>query len=246
LELRESRELAIQAVVQLPGFRSARDPSRSLKVRANKRSREYVAGVQRERLIDAVVQVVVENGYESAHIKVICQRAGVGLNTFYEHFRSKEQLFLAAYDAGVGVLFRLTSEAYLEGQVPWRKRVEAGLGAFLQTLADNPLFARYFVIEIHKAGDEGQARVDGSIAAAAAMFTNVQPAPGLNVPADELVPIVVGAMYERIYVHIREGKIVELPQLLPVLTEFAAHVFTTADFGPAQPQKGKGGRSNAE
>jgi AcrR family transcriptional regulator len=194
-----------------------------------------VGNVQRGRLIDAFVQIVAENGYESAGIKLICQRAGVALNTFYDHFRSKEQLFLAAYDLGVDMLFRATSAAFLAADQPWRDRVDAGLGTFLQMLADNPSFARFFALEIHQAGEEARNRIDASIEAASAMFSNVQPAPGVNIPEIELVPLIVGAIYEQIYVYIRTGRTRELPRLTPILVEFAAHLLSTADFGRAEP-----------
>ncbi|HEY1828603.1 MAG TPA: TetR/AcrR family transcriptional regulator [Acidimicrobiales bacterium] len=219
------------SVVQLPGYRSPLEPSRALKAGTSLRPREFVSEVQRDRLIDAFVQVVVEQGFESAWIKTICRRAGVAFNTFYELYRSKEELLLTAYDAGVAVLFNVTSAAYFSDDVPWRRRVEVGLGTFLQTLADNPIFARFFAIEIHKAGPHGQARVDQSIEAASAMFTNVEAAPGLAIPATELVPLVVGSIYEQIYFYIRSGRISELPSLNPTLTTFAAHMFTNADFG---------------
>src|SRR5580658_508353 len=90
--------------VVLPGTRSPRDPARSLPPGGHGLSREHVAEVQRDRLVDAIVQVVADKGYDGATVKAIVHQAGVGLNTFYEHFRSKEDLFLAAYDRGVPTL----------------------------------------------------------------------------------------------------------------------------------------------
>ena len=116
----------------LPGTRSPLDPSRALKVGGHGLPREHVRQVQRDRLIDGFVQVVVEEGYDRAGIKAICRRAGVAFNTFYEYFETKEELFLIAYDAGVTILFDRVAQG-----VPGRRRpVErAGRGGHQRVLA---------------------------------------------------------------------------------------------------------------
>jgi AcrR family transcriptional regulator len=212
-------------VVVLPGLRTARDPARALKIGTQQHSRVHVAEMQRERLMDAFVQVVADNGYESAGIKLVCQRAGVAFSTFYVHFRSKEHLFLAAYDAGVEILFKVAGDAYLAGDVPWRQRVEAGLGSFLQTLSDNPAFARFFSVEVHKVGPEARRRIDDSFESAFGMFMNATPSRGLAIPVEELGPLVIGGIYSRIHTYIRTGRARELPDLRGTLTEFAVAVF---------------------
>lgn len=211
--------------IQLPGSRSPRDPERLLRFGVQHHSRAHVAAMQQERLIDAFVQLVAEYGYEAVGIKRLCQEAGVAFNTFYEHYRSKEQLFLAAYDMGVEVLFDVAGEAYLAGDVPWRDRVEAGLLSFLQVLADNPAFARFFALEVHKAGPEARGRIDGAFEAAFGMFLNATPTRGLALPVEELGPLVIGGVYSRIYTYIRTGRVRDLPSLCPVLVEFALAVF---------------------
>lgn len=214
----------------LPGSRDPRDLARAIPPGARGYSREEIATLQRERLIDAVVQVVAEFGYEQTGVKAIAERAGVGLNTFYEHFDSKLALCLAAYDCGVASLFEAVSAAFSAGSGrAWRDRIQSGLQALLRGLAQNPDFARYFSVEIHKAGSEGQARVFEAFSAAAVMFERVEPVPGSPIPALHLVPLVVGGVYTRLYYYIAIGKTNRLPSLVPVLTEFAVAVF-----GPAQ------------
>lgn len=50
----------------------------------------------RGRLIDAAVEVFVEEGLQGASVESICTRAGFTRGAFYSNFSSKEQLFLAA------------------------------------------------------------------------------------------------------------------------------------------------------
>lgn len=51
---------------------------------------------KREQLIDAATAVFNERGYHAAGIDTILARAGVAKMTLYKHFRSKDELILAA------------------------------------------------------------------------------------------------------------------------------------------------------
>jgi AcrR family transcriptional regulator len=209
----------------LPGTRSPLDPSRALKVGGHGQPREHVMQVQRDRLIDGFVQVVAEEGYDGAGIKSICRRAGVAFNTFYEYFDTKEELFLVAYDAGVNMLFDRVGEAYLAGDVSWAERVEAGIGEFLQILVDNQPFARFFAIEAVKVGPNVMKRVDEDFERSFAMFAGATPNPGLSMPVSDLVPLVIGGIYARVYSYIRANRFDRLLELRPVLAEFAMASF---------------------
>ena len=206
--------------IKLPGFRSPLDPSRALRVGGRGLPREHVTQVQQERIIDAFVQVVAENGYEGAGIKAICRRAGVAFNTFYEFFATKEQLFLSTFDTGVEILLESAGTAFRSGDAPWEIRVETSIRVFLQILADNPSFARFAVVEVHKVGPDAMFRVNRQFEAAYTMFSDVEPAPGLSMTTPELLPLVIGGIYARIYSYIHTGRTEHLPELLPNFMEF--------------------------
>jgi AcrR family transcriptional regulator len=54
---------------------------------------------QRERLIDAMVELCTHGGYHEVSITECCSHAGVSSESFYEQFQGKEECFLAAYEA---------------------------------------------------------------------------------------------------------------------------------------------------
>src|SRR6187455_2663699 len=58
--------------------------------------REFVAHNQRERLIAGLAEAVAENGYAGTTIAHIPRQAAVSRRTFYEHFSSKDECFIAA------------------------------------------------------------------------------------------------------------------------------------------------------
>jgi AcrR family transcriptional regulator len=52
----------------------------------------------RERLLHALLSLIVERGYEKTTVQDILDRAEVGRATFYEHFRGKEDLLGSGID----------------------------------------------------------------------------------------------------------------------------------------------------
>lgn len=51
---------------------------------------------RREHLIDTAIALFAERGYHATGIDTILERAGVSKKTLYRHFRSKDELILAA------------------------------------------------------------------------------------------------------------------------------------------------------
>ena len=52
----------------------------------------------RHALQDALIQLILENGYDSVTIEEITDRADLGRTTFYLHFKDKEELLMHAID----------------------------------------------------------------------------------------------------------------------------------------------------
>src|SRR3954447_10552647 len=104
-----------------------------------------------------MAEVVAAKGYSATTVADVIADAGVSRRTFYEHFRDKEDCFLAAYDTGVEVLLETVREAG-DGIDDPLERTRARVRAYLETLAAEPAFARTFEIEIAAAGPRAQAR----------------------------------------------------------------------------------------
>jgi len=62
----------------------------------------------RTKLLDAALRVVRTKGYNATRIEDICAEAGLTKGSFFHHFKSKDELALAAvehYDSGSSALF---------------------------------------------------------------------------------------------------------------------------------------------
>ena len=114
---------------------------------------------QRERIIRAAAMVTGERGYASLSIPAITRVARVSNETFYQHFRSTEEAFIAAVEKlGLRVLARIVKA--VDTKDTWAEAIRAGgeeLGAYL---AENPALARLLFVEAFGAGQATVERVD--------------------------------------------------------------------------------------
>ncbi len=56
--------------------------------------------VQRTRKVlqDALIELIVEKGFDKVTVQDVIQRANVGRSTFYSHFKDTEDLFLSGFE----------------------------------------------------------------------------------------------------------------------------------------------------
>jgi AcrR family transcriptional regulator len=112
-----------------------------------------VAESQRERMLDAIVELVAAHGYAGTTVGGIAAKAGVSRTTFYEQFESKEDCFRAAYDAVCGQIVQAIA-ARAGGIEDKREQLRAGIEAYLEYGAERPAAAATFIVEVHRAGPE--------------------------------------------------------------------------------------------
>lgn len=182
-------------------------------------SREFVARSQRERLLNAVVEVVAEHGYNGATIAKIVTDASVSRRAFYEHFSGKEECFAAAYEV-VSVHLRDSMLAAAEPYEEWPRRLRAELATLLKAFAADPALARFWLIEPLAAGGEIADLYRASMRALAAILRpepSDEPPPGSTAHAREQA--LVGGLTTLIVRRLGAGEPEDLPDLLPDLLE---------------------------
>jgi AcrR family transcriptional regulator len=168
-------------------------------------------------MLDAIVQAVAAKGYAPTTVADVVSRAGVSRKTFYEHFRDKEECFLAAYDEGVAILMDQIRRA-AEGQTSFLERMRARVRAYLSLLAEEPAFARAYLIEIFAAGPAALERRREVHARFAQMGRDMHAEARRKFPELPEVPPEVfvgafGAIYELLYTYVSEGRTADLLEL---------------------------------
>lgn len=211
------------------------------------------AGPQRARLLEAITLVVAEKGYVAATVADVVRAARVSRGTFYAEFASKEECFLEAYRYGVDVLVdrisaatraagevarssdaadrgagaaRISATAGRAGQSGWQAELRAGLRAYLEALAGEPLFARTHMLELHAAGPRAQAERDSALRRFAARYRRsfeaaAKERPELLVPSDDLLFILAAGVDQLVCARVREAPLERLPALEDTLVQAA-------------------------
>jgi AcrR family transcriptional regulator len=191
-------------------------------------SRQFIASNQRERLLDAIANVVAQKGYAATRVADITEYAGVSRKTFYELFTDKEDCFLAAYDAITALLMdRMAKGLAAVAGRSWEEQVSALLGEFLRFLAAEPAFARMCIVEVLGSGPKGLARRDQAIEAFFPVVDQIpRSQPGAERWLSELTPMfVTGGILEVVYAAIRRGETESLPELEDDLTRLAFRAY---------------------
>ena len=119
--------------------------------------RAVVHEVQRGRLLDALAEVIAEEGYLDTTVHKILKRAGISRRTFYEIFTDNEDCFLAAYQEAADHVIVLVQRACRLGGAP-NIRIENSLRAILEFAEREPQVARMCIVEVMAAGEEARKR----------------------------------------------------------------------------------------
>jgi AcrR family transcriptional regulator len=192
-----------------------------------------IGRAQRDRIVRAMIAATSELGYANAMIADVVRRARVSRKAFYEHFADKESCLLAAAEVGTGLMFSRIERAVRQEslEIDPVRPLRAGLRAYLCFLADEPEFARVFLIE----GVAGGLDANASFAAAHerlaelnrrwyAEVRRINPA-WPPVPDDAYVAL-VGAVHELAASRVRSGRFTELVELEDVVVALHLTVLT--------------------
>lgn len=185
--------------------------------------RDVVVRSQRERMVEAMVDVVAEKGYTESTVADIISAAGVSRATFYEQFADKEDCFVAAYGTVMERMLSFVADGFdRDGSEDWVIQVRGGLGALLTYLAGNPVAARVGIVEGFGAGARARDRYQQAVSA---FFPFLDAARNLVDQPDriptQVARVVVGGVSALIFNEASEGRAADLPRLLPEMMYLA-------------------------
>jgi AcrR family transcriptional regulator len=184
---------------------------------------------QRNRIHQAMIEVVSQRGYPETRVVDVIGVAGVSRKTFYELFDSKEDCFLAAYDVLLENLLAEATEAFESTlDAPWAERVCAALEVLLEHLARHPEEARFAIVEVLAAGPKALARRDSALRQFTGFLEAGRSETTVELPGITSVAI-AGGINELLYSEILHGAVGRLPSRLPDLMFWIALPFLGAD-----------------
>jgi AcrR family transcriptional regulator len=149
----------------------------------------------------------------------------VSLQAFYEHFADKEDAFLVAYEIGHAKALACAERAYAAAG-EWQLGVRAGLAALFGFLAEEPAFARLALVDALVATARTAERANLGVAAFAKMLVpRVDEAPGRGAVSPVTIEAIAGGIFDLCLHYAFQGRIGELPELVPSATYIALAPF---------------------
>ncbi len=93
---------------------------------------------RRELLLDTALEMFATDGFANTRIEELCQRAEVGNKAFYEHFRTKEECYVALLRRCTDRTINQVVAAIPEHDVDEETTTRALVGALAHALTDDP------------------------------------------------------------------------------------------------------------
>jgi AcrR family transcriptional regulator len=173
----------------------------------------FVAHNQRERIFDAIADLTAAHGYPALSLEEIAARAAISLQTFYTHFASKEEAFLATYEVGHAKAIAIVNQALVR-EPSWIGAVRAGVRALLELLASEPSYAHLACVDVMVAYPRLATRADEANDSYARLLDlrigEGAPSPGTAPVVGEAI---VGGVYELLHDYVLRGRVRRLPEL---------------------------------
>jgi AcrR family transcriptional regulator len=216
----------------LPGL------SRGLPTGDHNLPRGFVEHNQRERIFDAIANLTAAHGYPALGLEDIAAQAAISLQTFYGHFESKEEAFIATYEVGHARAQTVCAEAFA-AQRDWIAGVRAGIAALFEFLAMEPAYAHLACVDIVLAFPHLTERTQRSTSSYAELLdfgiASYRRAGGGNGAAPRGGPpmvaseAIVGGIFELMYDYVARGLTERLPELAGHATYIALTPFLGAE-----------------
>ncbi len=170
-------------------------------------------------------------GYHETTVSLIGRRAAVSKSDFYKHFESKDDCFVAAYDAAIErIRERVLSACEAAAGEAWSDRVHAAIAALLDLFDEEAGLASMVLVEGLRAGrgvyDRYQAALDSFVGILAEGAPRPQVGEEVPEATDEAV---IGGIASLLGRRILSGEGERLSELFPEILEFTLASYLGAE-----------------
>jgi hypothetical protein len=171
---------------------------------------------ERERLLEAMLEEMVEKGCHGAEVRAALRRAELD-GEWLTAFPDRDACLFAAYEQLTERLYRTAVERGQDGE-EWPQRVRYGLEYLLEELADSPALAQLLTRTFPSISPDARGRYQAFVEGFAPLlrggreFSRMGP----ELPA-EVEMLAVGAAEALVFEEIAAGRAEQLPALGPAI-----------------------------
>ncbi len=169
---------------------------------------------QRDRILEAVLLVSAEQGFEATPVRELIAAACLTSKAFYTSFASKEDAWTVAFEQAFSQLYLAGWRAARAAEEP--DQIAAAIGACLDYLASEPRRARLLLVDAATAGRTALPAIDEALDAGTRLVAR---ALGETALPKVVAPAMTGGIAELAAGWILEGRAAQLPELRGPLIE---------------------------
>jgi AcrR family transcriptional regulator len=169
---------------------------------------------QRDRILEAVLLVSAEQGFEATPVRELIAAAGLTSKAFYASFSSKEEAWTVAFEQAFSQLYLAGWRAARAAERP--DQVAAAIGACLDYLASEPRRARLLLVDAATAGRAALPAIDEALDVGTRLVAR---ALGDTELPKVVAPAMTGGIAELAAGWILDGRAAQLPELRGPLIE---------------------------
>ncbi|GAA4629630.1 TetR/AcrR family transcriptional regulator [Actinoallomurus vinaceus] len=181
----------------------------------HRRDQEHMAtasddtGGFRRRLLDGLAASIADKGYRTTTVADVVRRARTSRRTFYEHFASKEECFVALLtDANTGMIRQIS--ASVDQTAPWRDQVRQAVEAWIAGAESEPSLTLSWIRDVPSLGDAARRLQRDMMEAFATMIqtlcdTDELRAAGVGPVSRQLAIMLLGGLRELTATTVEDG-----------------------------------------
>lgn len=164
----------------------------------------------RTRLLDGLAASIAEDGYRSTTVADIVRRARTSRRTFYEHFASKEECFIALLTTANAEMIRLITAA-VDPKAPWSIQVRQAVEAWIACAESRPAIMLSWIRDVPSLGTASRQLQRDMMESFIAMVqtlcdTEELRAEGVQPVPRKLATILLGGLRELIATTVEDGQ----------------------------------------
>ena len=188
----------------------------------------------RQRLLDGMIEAIRERGFRELTVADVVRHARTSRRTFYEHFASKQDCFIALLRESNAAMVRQIA-AGVDPHAPWHLQVRQAIEAWIASMQAEPAVTLSWIREVPALGDDARQLQRESLEAFIVLVqaltdTAELRAVGIVPPPRQFAVILLGGLRELIATTVEDGGDIS------DITEVAVHA-TVAMLGPRQESK---------
>ncbi|MEU2039033.1 TetR/AcrR family transcriptional regulator [Nocardia niwae] len=163
----------------------------------------------RRRLLDAMAVTLGERGYQDSTVADVVRHARTSRRTFYEHFTSKQDCFIALLTEHHKEMIQRI-DAAVDPHMPWRTQVRQAIEAWIRTAREEPSLTLSWIRVVPALGDDTRQLQREVGEAFVTLIQKLADTPefaaaGLRPPSRQVATILFGGFRELIATTVEDG-----------------------------------------